>query len=65
MVWMASTFAAAGPVIAGMIADSTGSFAPIFRIYAGALLLLAVPAFMIRAPELASTSGKPIANQLR
>ena len=45
MVWMFSTIAAAGPVAAGMIADATGSFALIFRIYAGALVILAAPAF--------------------
>lgn len=51
MVWLVTTVAAAGPVGAGAIADHTGSFSPIFLIYAGALLILAVPIWMMRQPR--------------
>jgi len=50
IVWLLVTVAAAGPLAAGMIADRTGSFAPIFQCYAVLLLLLAVPIFFMRVP---------------
>ena len=50
-VWLVTTVAAAGPVGAGAIADRTGSFSPIFLIYAGALLILAVPIWLMRQPR--------------
>lgn len=43
MVWMLTTTAAAGPLVAGAIADRFGTFAPIFYLYA--LLMLIVAAF--------------------
>jgi len=55
MVWMFTTVAAAGPLLAGVIADATGSFAPIFRIYAAGLVLIAVPAFFMRLPRTAAS----------
>ncbi len=51
VVWLVTTVAAAGPVGAGAIADHTGSFSPIFLIYAGALAILAVPIWMMRQPR--------------
>jgi MFS family permease len=51
VVWLVTTMAAAGPVGAGAIADRTGSFAPIFLIYAGTLLILAVPIWLMRQPR--------------
>ena len=51
VVWLVTTIAAAGPVGAGAIADHTGSFSPIFLIYAGALLVLAVPIGLMRQPH--------------
>lgn len=50
VVWLITTIAAAGPAGAGWIADHTGSFAPIFLIYAGALTVLAVPIWLMRQP---------------
>lgn len=50
-VWLVTTVAAAGPVGAGAIADRTGSFSPIFLIYAVALLILAVPIWLMRQPR--------------
>ena len=50
IVWLLTTVAAAGPLVAGMIADHYGTFAPIFDLYAGMLLILAVPIFMMREP---------------
>ncbi len=46
-----TTVAAAGPVAAGLIADRTGSYAPIYNIYAGLLLMLAIPVTLMRAPR--------------
>jgi MFS family permease len=51
VVWLLVTVAAAGPIAAGMIADHTGSFALIFEIFAAMLLLLAVPALLMREPS--------------
>jgi MFS family permease len=50
IVWLITTVAAAGPLIAGMIADRYGTFAPIFELDAGLLLVLAVPVFLMREP---------------
>lgn len=50
VVWLTTTVAAAGPTGAGWIADQTGSFSPIFLIYAGALVILAVPIWLMRQP---------------
>jgi MFS family permease len=50
VVWLVTTIAAAGPAGAGWIADHTGSFAPIFLVYAGALAVLAVPIWLMRQP---------------
>jgi MFS family permease len=50
IVWLLTTVAAAGPLVAGMIADDYGTFTPIFDLYAGMLLVLAVPVFMMRGP---------------
>jgi cyanate permease len=50
IVWLLTTVAAAGPLAAGRIADRTGSFSPIFIIYAGILLVLAVPTLIMREP---------------
>ncbi|HEY2416469.1 MAG TPA: MFS transporter [Steroidobacteraceae bacterium] len=50
-VWMLSTLAAAGPFAAGVIADHFGTFNPIFLAYALLLGILAVPIFLMRAPE--------------
>jgi len=51
VVWLVTTIAAAGPAGAGLIADHTGSFSPIFIIYAGALVVLAVPIWLMRHPD--------------
>ena len=48
MVWMLTTVAAAGPLIAGVIADRTGSFAPFFQACGCVLALLALPVFLMR-----------------
>ena len=51
VVALLTTVAAAGPLAAGMIADRTGSYAPIYNIYAGLLLVLAIPVTLMRAPR--------------
>ena len=50
IVWLLTTVAAAGPMLAGMIADRYGTFAPIFDLYAVMLLVIAVPIFTMRDP---------------
>ena len=47
---MLTTAAVLGPVSAGMIADSTGSFTPIFFVYTLLLALVIVPIALMRAP---------------
>ncbi len=50
VVWTIVTVAAAGPLVAGMFADSTGSFSPIFYVYAALLLVVAAASFLLGAP---------------
>ena len=50
VVWAITTLAAAGPLAAGALADNTGSFSPIFYLYAVLLLVVAVPAFVLGEP---------------
>ena len=57
VVWLTTTVAAAGPTGAGWIADRTGSFSPIFLIYAGALVILAVPIWLMRQPTAKHPGG--------
>jgi MFS family permease len=49
-VWFIVSSAAAGPVLAGAVADRYGTFAPIFIIYAVGLVILAIPIFAMRKP---------------
>jgi MFS family permease len=49
-VWFFVSFAAVGPIAAGMIADNYGTFAPIFVIYTVLLVILSIPIFAMRAP---------------
>jgi MFS family permease len=49
-VWLVTTLAAAGPLIAGMIADQFGTFAPIFYVYTVLLLLVAIPVAVLGKP---------------
>lgn len=51
-VWMIATLAAIGPVAAGMIADTTDSFVPIFYIFAGILLFFTLPVAIMRRPAI-------------
>jgi MFS family permease len=51
VVWLLSTVAAAGPLLAGMIADRYGTFSPIFAVFAGLLLVLALAVLKMRAPS--------------
>ena len=50
VVWLVSTAAAAGPLLAGMIADRYGSFSPIFALFAVLLMLLSLALLQMRAP---------------
>lgn len=51
-VWMVATFAAIGPVAAGIIADAAGSFAPIFYIFAVILLFFTLPVAIMQRPAI-------------
>lgn len=51
MATMATTFAVLGPLVAGWSADNTGSFVPVFLIFAGLLALtVVVTALLLRPP---------------
>lgn len=50
IVWLLTTVAAAGPFAAGIIADHYGTFAPIFQLISGLMLLVALPIFVMREP---------------
>jgi MFS family permease len=50
IIALLTTFGAAGPIGAGMIADAFGTFAPVFIIFAGLQLAVAVPIFLMRRP---------------
>lgn len=52
VVWLVSTAAAAGPLLAGMIADRFGTFGPIFTVFAAVLIVAALAAVNMRAPSL-------------
>lgn len=49
-VWFIVSIAGLGPIAAGIIADTYGTFAPIYVIYAAMMALLAVPIFLMRRP---------------
>ena len=51
MATMATTFAVLGPLVAGWSADNTGSFVPVFLIFAGLLALtVVITALLLRPP---------------
>jgi predicted MFS family arabinose efflux permease len=52
VVWLVSTAAAAGPLLAGMIADRYGTFSPIFALFAVLLIVLSLALLNMRAPTL-------------
>jgi MFS family permease len=51
VVWLVSTVAAAGPLLAGMIADRFGTFSPMFAVFAALLVALALSTVNMRAPS--------------
>jgi MFS family permease len=51
VVWLVSTAAAAGPLLAGVIADRFGTFSPIFAVFAALLIVLALAVLAMRAPS--------------
>lgn len=50
VVWLVSTAAAAGPLLAGMIADRYGTFSPIFALFAVLSIVLSLALLKMRAP---------------
>ena len=60
-VWLLTGFAAAGPALAGVLADRFGTFVPVFDACGLLLLPIAVAAFAMRPPvQRASMDGKPV-----
>lgn len=56
MATMATTFAVVGPLVAGWSADNTGSFIPVFLVFAGLLALtVVITALFLRPPVLQAT----------
>jgi MFS family permease len=51
VVYLLVSAAAAGPIAAGMIADTYGTFLPIFLVYTVMMALLSIPIFFMRRPE--------------
>jgi MFS family permease len=49
-VWFIVSVAAAGPIAAGLIADNYGTFAPIYVLYGGMMMILSIPIFLMRPP---------------
>ncbi len=56
-VWLATTLSAAGPLVAGLIADRWGTFAPAFYVLAGLMLVLALPVWRMRMPVFTPLAG--------
>lgn len=57
MATMATTFAVLGPLSAGWVADITGSFVPMFVVFAGLLVLVTLTTLLfMRAPHVAEPS---------
>jgi MFS family permease len=51
VIWLVSTVAAAGPLLAGVIADRFGTFSPIFAVLAAVLIVLALAVVNMRVPS--------------
>lgn len=56
-VWLATTLSAAGPLVAGLVADRWGTFTPVFYILGGVMLVLALPVWLMRMPVFAPSAG--------
>lgn len=57
MATMATTFAVVGPLVAGWSADNTGSFVPVFLVFAGLLALtVVITALFLRPPAPRATA---------
>jgi MFS family permease len=60
IVWLLTTVAAAGPLLAGMIADRYGTFAPTFDLYAGMMIVLAIPVVVMREPSMRPNASSSV-----
>jgi cyanate permease len=56
-VQLVTTVGAAGPMLAGFVADGWGTFSPIFAFYAVVLALLAVPVIFMKRPTAPATAA--------
>ena len=59
MATMATTFAVVGPLVAGWSADHTGSFIPVFLVFAGLLALTVVITALFLRPPALNTALQP------
>lgn len=59
MATMATTFAVVGPLVAGWSADKTGSFVPVFLIFAGLLALTVVVTGLFLRPLATRSTTQP------
>jgi MFS family permease len=57
-VWLLTGFAAAGPALAGLLADRFGTFAPVFDACAWLLVPIALAAWLMGTPRLRPTAAK-------
>jgi MFS family permease len=65
MATMATTFAVVGPLVAGWSADNTGSFVPVFLIFAGLLALTVVVTALFLRPPTPRASARPTSDSER
>jgi MFS family permease len=59
MATMATTFAVVGPLVAGWSADDTGSFVPVFLLFAGLLALTVVVTALFLQPPTPRATARP------
>jgi MFS family permease len=62
MATMSTTFAVVGPIVAGWSADNTGSFIPVFLVFAGLLALTVVITALFLRPPVLNRAQRPKAN---
>lgn len=57
VVWLLVSVAAAGPVVAGLVADAFGTFSPVFVAFAVISIAVAIPIFVMRPPVARTVVG--------
>jgi MFS family permease len=62
MATMSTTFAVVGPIVAGWSADNTGSFIPVFLVFAGLLALTVIITALFLRPPILNRAQRPKAS---